>query len=119
MSPSSTACFRPARRATRPSGRCRQPDGAQRLRRGPDRRSSSILGLSDDHGRNFDEGSLIDSLQLTANQKWRPPSLKQGEDVIIAGSVTDGRAKNTYPLISLESPKPYIPDRAAAAGVDA
>ena len=60
-------------------------------------------------GRNFDEViRVIDSLQLTAKHKVATPvNWQQGDDVIIAGSVSDDEAKKTYPG-RLESPKPYI-----------
>ena len=51
---------------------------------------------------------MIDSLQLTANhQVATPAQWKAGEDVIIAGSVSDDQAKERYPD-GWESPKPYI-----------
>ncbi|HEV2032956.1 MAG TPA: peroxiredoxin, partial [Candidatus Dormibacteraeota bacterium] len=60
-------------------------------------------------GRNFDEVlRVIDSLQLTAKHKVATPAQwKQGEDVIIACSVTDEDAKKTYPQ-GWKAPKPYI-----------
>jgi len=60
-------------------------------------------------GRNFDEVlRVIDSLQLTARYKVATPvNWKQGEDVIIAGSVTDDDAKKQYPQ-GWKAPKPYI-----------
>jgi len=60
-------------------------------------------------GRNFDEVlRVIDSLQLTAKHKVATPvNWKHGEDVIIAGSVTDEEAKKTYPQGG-KAPKPYI-----------
>ena len=60
-------------------------------------------------GRNFDEVlRVLDSLQLTANHKVATPAQWQnGDDVIIAGSVSDEAAKETYPE-GWESPKPYI-----------
>ncbi len=60
-------------------------------------------------GRNFGEIlRVIDSLQLTANYKVATPvNWKEGDDVIIAGSVSDEEAKEKYPD-GWESPKPYI-----------
>jgi len=60
-------------------------------------------------GRNFDEVlRLLDSLQLTARHKVATPvNWKQGEDVIIAGSVSDEEAKKIYPK-GWRSPKPYV-----------
>ena len=60
-------------------------------------------------GRNFDEVlRVIDSLQLTAKFKVATPvNWKNGEDVIIAGSVTDEQARQTYPA-GWKAPKPYI-----------
>ena len=59
-------------------------------------------------GRNFDEVlRVIDSLQLTASHKVSTPvNWKQGEDVIIAGSVNDEEAKELFG--EWNSPKPYI-----------
>jgi len=60
-------------------------------------------------GRNFDEIlRVIDSLQLTAKNKVSTPvNWKQGEDVIIAGSVSNEEAKQIYPN-GWKEPKPYI-----------
>jgi len=60
-------------------------------------------------GRNFDELlRVIESLQLTAKHKVATPAnWKQGDEVIIAGSVSDEDAKKTYPN-GWKSPKPYI-----------
>ena len=76
---------------------------------GPDKKIKLILVYPMTTGRNFDEVlRVIDSLQLTANHKVATPvNWKQGEDVIIAGSVSDDDAKKTYPQ-GWKSPKPYI-----------
>ncbi len=76
---------------------------------GPDKTIKLILVYPMTTGRNFDEVlRVIDSLQLTAKHKVATPAQwKQGEDVIIAGSVTDEQAKETYPD-GWKSPKPYI-----------
>ncbi len=76
---------------------------------GPDKKVKLILVYPMTTGRNFDEVlRVIDSLQLTAKHKVSTPvNWKQGEDVIIAGSVSDDEAKETYPD-GWESPKPYI-----------
>jgi thioredoxin-dependent peroxiredoxin len=76
---------------------------------GPDKKVKLILSYPMTTGRNFDEVlRVIDSLQLTANHKVATPvNWKQGEDVIIAGSVSDDQARETYPD-GWESPKPYI-----------
>jgi len=76
---------------------------------GPDKKIKLILVYPMTTGRNFDEViRVIDSLQLTAKHKVSTPvNWKQGEDVIIAGSVSDEDAKKTYPA-GWKSPKPYI-----------
>ena len=76
---------------------------------GPDKKIKLILVYPMTTGRNFDEVlRVIDSLQLTAKHKVATPvNWKQGEDVIIAGSVSDDAARETYPD-GWESPKPYI-----------
>jgi thioredoxin-dependent peroxiredoxin len=76
---------------------------------GPDKKIKLILVYPMTTGRNFDEVlRVIDSLQLTATHKVSTPvNWKQGEDVIIAGSVSDDEARETYPD-GWESPKPYI-----------
>jgi alkyl hydroperoxide reductase subunit AhpC len=60
-------------------------------------------------GRNFDEVlRVIDSLQLTAKHRVAMPvNWKQGDEVIIAGSVTDDEAKQIYPQ-GWKSPRPYL-----------
>jgi alkyl hydroperoxide reductase subunit AhpC len=76
---------------------------------GPDKKIKLILVYPMTTGRNFDEVlRVIDSLQLTAKHKVATPvNWKNGEDVIIAGSVTDEDAKKTYPQ-GWKAPKPYI-----------
>jgi alkyl hydroperoxide reductase subunit AhpC len=75
---------------------------------GPDKKIKLILVYPMTTGRNFDEVlRVIDSLQLTANHKVSTPAnWKQGEDVIIAGSVNDEQAKELFG--DWEAPKPYI-----------
>jgi alkyl hydroperoxide reductase subunit AhpC len=76
---------------------------------GPDKKIKLVLVYPMTTGRNFDEVlRVIDSLQLTAKHKVSTPvNWKQGEDVIIAGSVSDDEAKTIYPQ-GWKSPKPYI-----------
>jgi alkyl hydroperoxide reductase subunit AhpC len=76
---------------------------------GPDKKIKLIIVYPMTTGRNFDEVlRVIDSLQLTAKHKAATPvNWRQGEDVIIAGSVSDDEAKKTYPQ-GWKSPRPYI-----------
>jgi thioredoxin-dependent peroxiredoxin len=76
---------------------------------GPDKKIKLILIYPMTTGRNFDEVlRVIDSLQLTAKHEVATPAnWKQGEDVIIAGSVTDDAARKIYPR-GWKAPKPYI-----------
>jgi thioredoxin-dependent peroxiredoxin len=76
---------------------------------GPDKKVKLILVYPMTTGRNFDEVlRVIDSLQLTAKHKVATPvNWQQGEKVIIAGSVSDEEARQTYPE-GWESPRPYI-----------
>ena len=76
---------------------------------GPDKKIKLILVYPMTTGRNFDEVlRVIDSLQLTAKHKVATPAnWKQGDDVIIAGSVSDDDAKKTWPQ-GWKSPRPYI-----------
>ncbi len=75
---------------------------------GPDKKIKLILVYPMTTGRNFDEVlRVIDSLQLTAKHKVATPvNWKQGEDVIIAGSVNNEDAKKIFG--SWKEPKPYI-----------
>jgi alkyl hydroperoxide reductase subunit AhpC len=76
---------------------------------GPDKKIKLILVYPMTTGRNFDEVlRVIDSLQLTANHKVATPAQwQQGDDVIIAGSVSNDQAKEIYPD-GWEEPRPYI-----------
>jgi alkyl hydroperoxide reductase subunit AhpC len=76
---------------------------------GPDKKVKLILVYPMTTGRNFDEVlRVIDSLQLTADHKVATPvNWRQGDDVIISGSVSNDQAKEIYPD-GWESPKPYI-----------
>ncbi|HEY1706984.1 MAG TPA: peroxiredoxin [Rhizomicrobium sp.] len=76
---------------------------------GPDKKIKLILVYPMSTGRNFDEVlRVLDSLQLTAKHKISTPvNWKQGEDVIISGSVTDDDAKKIYPQ-GWKAPKPYL-----------
>jgi alkyl hydroperoxide reductase subunit AhpC len=76
---------------------------------GPDKKIKLVLVYPMTTGRNFDEVlRVIDSLQLTAKHRVATPvNWKHGEDVIIAGSVSDVEAKQLFPQ-SWASPKPYI-----------
>jgi alkyl hydroperoxide reductase subunit AhpC len=75
---------------------------------GPDKKVKLILVYPMSTGRNFDEVlRVIDSLQLTANNKVSTPAQwNSGNDVIISGSVKEDEAKELFG--SWESPKPYI-----------
>ncbi|PTM98446.1 peroxiredoxin [Mycoplana dimorpha] len=76
---------------------------------GPDKKIKLILVYPMTTGRNFDEVlRVIDSLQLTARHKVATPAnWNNGEDVIIAGSVSDEEARKQYPD-GWRAPKPYI-----------
>jgi alkyl hydroperoxide reductase subunit AhpC len=76
---------------------------------GPDKKIKLILVYPMTTGRNFDEVlRVIDSLQLTAKHKVATPvNWKQGEDVIIAGSVSNEDAREIYPD-GWQEPRPYI-----------
>lgn len=76
---------------------------------GPDKKIKLVLVYPMTTGRNFDEIlRVVDSLQLTAKHRVATPAnWKQGDDVIIAGSVSEDEAKKIYPD-GWKSPKPYI-----------
>jgi hypothetical protein len=103
------ACYRRRCRATLPSA----PRPTQTVRNvfviGPDKKIKLILVYPMTTGRNFDEVlRVIDSLQLTAKHKVATPvNWKNGEDVIIAGSVTDEDARKQYPQ-GWKAPRPYL-----------
>ncbi len=76
---------------------------------GPDKRIKLMLFYPMTTGRNFDEIlRVLDSMQLTAKHKVATPAnWKQGQDVIIAGSVNDEDAKKMFPQ-GWKAPKPYL-----------
>jgi alkyl hydroperoxide reductase subunit AhpC len=76
---------------------------------GPDKKVKLMLVYPMTTGRNFDELlRVIDSLQLTANHKVATPAnWAPGQDVIIAGSVSDEDAKKVYPE-GWRAPRPYL-----------
>ncbi len=76
---------------------------------GPDKKIKATLMYPMTSGRNFDEVlRLLDSIQLTAKHRVATPvNWKQGQDVIIAGSVSDEEAKKQFPQ-GWKSPKPYL-----------
>jgi len=76
---------------------------------GPDKKVKLILVYPMSTGRNFDEVlRVIDSLQLTASHKVSTPvNWRDGDDVIISGSVSNDEARETYPD-GWQEPKPYI-----------
>ena len=75
---------------------------------GPDKKVKLILIYPMTTGRNFDEVlRVVDSLQLTAKHKVSTPvNWRSGEDVIIAGSVSNEQAKEIFG--TWKEPKPYI-----------
>jgi len=76
---------------------------------GPDKKIKMMMTYPMTSGRNFDEIlRVIDSIQLTAKHKVATPvNWKHGEDVIIAGSVSDDDAKTMFPN-GWKAPKPYL-----------
>jgi len=76
---------------------------------GPDKKIKLMLTYPMTTGRNFDEIlRVLDSMQLTAQHKVATPvNWKKGDDVIIAGSVSDDDAKMLFPQ-GWKAPKPYL-----------
>jgi thioredoxin-dependent peroxiredoxin len=76
---------------------------------GPDKKIKLMLSYPMSTGRNFDEIlRVVDSLQLTAKEQVSTPvNWKPGDDVVIAGSVSDEDAKKKYPQ-GWKTPKPYL-----------
>jgi alkyl hydroperoxide reductase subunit AhpC len=76
---------------------------------GPDKKIKLVMVYPMTTGRNFAELlRVLDSMQLTATHKVATPANWQpGQDVIIAGSVTDEEAKRTYPD-GWKAPRPYL-----------
>src|ERR1700684_3691599 len=76
---------------------------------GPDKKIKLVLVYPMTTGRNFQEIlRVIDSLQMTAKHRVATPAdWQQGDDVIIAGSVSDDEAKTIYPA-GWKAPKPYL-----------
>ncbi len=76
---------------------------------GPDKKIKLVLVYPMTTGRNFDEVlRVIDSLQLTAKHKVSTPvNWQPGQDVVIAGSVSDDQARELWPD-GWEAPRPYI-----------
>jgi thioredoxin-dependent peroxiredoxin len=76
---------------------------------GPDKKIKLMLTYPMTTGRNFDEIlRVLDSMQLTAKHKVATPAnWKSGDDVIIAGSVSDDDAKKLFPD-GWKAPKPYL-----------
>ena len=76
---------------------------------GPDKKIKLIIVYPMTTGRNFDEVlRVIDSLQLTAQHRVATPvNWKHGDEVIIAGSVSDDEASKMYPQ-GWKAPKPYL-----------
>ena len=98
--------------STEGDAKARTPADNQTVRNvfviGPDKKVKLILVYPMTTGRNFDEVlRVIDSLQLTAAHRVSTPvNWKQGEDVIIAGSVSNDEAKQVFG--DWKEPKPYI-----------
>ena len=89
---------------------------------GPDRKIKLMIVYPMTTGRNFNEVlRVLDSLQLTAKYRVATPvNWTNGDDVIIAGSVSDEEARNVYPA-GWKAPKPYlriVPQPGMAVGAE-
>lgn len=76
---------------------------------GPDKKVKLQIVYPMTTGRNFDEVlRVLDSLQLTSRHKVSTPvNWQPGDDVIIAGSVSDEDARQIYPE-GWKAPRPYL-----------
>jgi thioredoxin-dependent peroxiredoxin len=76
---------------------------------GPDKKIKLMMTYPMTTGRNFDEIlRVLDSMQLTIKYRVATPvNWKQGEDVIIAGSVSDDEARQLFPQ-GWKAVKPYL-----------
>src|SRR3954451_4484174 len=76
---------------------------------GPDKKIKAMLTYPMTTGRNFDEVlRILESVQLTSKHAVATPvNWKPGDDVIIAGSVSDEEAKKRYPGV-WRAPRPYL-----------
>ena len=76
---------------------------------GPDKRIKLTLAYPMSTGRNFDEIiRVLDSIQLTSRHNVSTPAnWKSGDDIIIAGTVSDEEAKAIYPG-GFKTVKPYL-----------
>ena len=98
--------------STSGDAKSRTPNDNQTVRNvfviGPDKKVKLILVYPMSCGRNFDEVlRVVDSLQLSAKHRVSTPvNWKQGEDVIIAGAVSNDEAKEIFG--EWQEPKPYI-----------
>ena len=101
---------RRSRRHLRRPHRRHQRHRAHRLRRRAGQEDQAHAQLPHEHRPQLRREccASLDSLQLTAKEQVSTPvNWKPGDDVIIAGSVSDEDAKKKYPQ-GWKSPKPYL-----------